>query len=163
MKRPLTITLASLIGAFGNYCSQSAVVDSDRDGGMSSGGPVGEASADLTVPGAGCCTTPVPKFKPLGEVTVANTTKSAIVAVGACREIVIYRITDAVMPSTVTCGGGVASNVVEATFRADASGAFGYVGGGESGRMAVQGSDLQLRWKFAGYVGRVTYQVAGIE
>jgi hypothetical protein len=161
MKRPLTVTLASLIGAFGIYCSQSAVTDGDRDGGASSGGPVGEASADSpTVPSAGCCTTPVPKFKPLGELTVTDTTKSAIVAVGAYREIVIYRVADTKLNGTCI---GPSSGLVEATFRSDASGAFGYVGGGDSGRFAVQGSDLQLRFRSAGCPGSATYQVAGVE
>jgi hypothetical protein len=105
----------------------------------------------------------VPKFKPLGELTVTNTAKSAIVPVGAYREIVIYRVADTPLPNNASCSGGWSSSLVEATFRADASAAFGYVGSGDSGRFAVQGSDLQLRFRYAACAGSATYQVAGVE
>ena len=165
MKHPITITLAALLGAFGIYCTQSVAQNTDKDGGLDAladalaDGPVGEASAD---PASGaCCAVPLPKFKSLGALTVTESTPSAVLAVGAYREIVIYRVS----ATSFTNCGGTSAQFVHPMFRADASSPFGAVNAAESGRITVQGSDLQLRMEETSCApsGSATYQVAAVE
>ena len=172
MRQPFFVTIAALCGALGIYCSQSVVTDgsnASRGGDADAPrGPVPAAQADPPVAGASCCTSPIPKFKPLGQLTVSNVAKSQVLAVGAYREVVLYKLTAS--PAFITSSGlcptsGLIDGFVETTFRPDAASPFGIVPGVTSGRLAVQGSDLQLRWDAgdAGCTGSVTYLVAGVE
>jgi hypothetical protein len=166
MKQPLTITLAALVGAFGIYCTQSIATDSGKQNEASSGhdrarGPVGQANAEPGAAGA-CCSVPVPKFKVLGELTVSFASASAILPVGAYREIVLYHTGE----SPAGCRGST-RNAVKALFRANNSVPFGYVASSNVGRILVQGADLQLSWGVDGSNGcergSATFVVAGVE
>ena len=127
-----------ILGSYFVYCGKEAT--------SPDGGHIRDASADA------CCTAPSQTFTKLAEGDLSSaTTKSAAIAVGGYREVVIY--------SNVN-----SSACMDTAFRPDPGSGFGYTNSGTVGRIQVQGSDLELIFVPSDCsIAQVHYMVAGVQ
>ena len=156
MKRRIFVVVGALLGSVGIYCTQAAVNEAvNPDAGLS---PISSANADPNA-GGSCCAT-APKFTKIGEYTVTPASATEPIAVGKYREVVLYPIGIS-FDNPKVC---YVVQLIHTDFRMDSSSPFAELTASPMGRVAVQGSDLRLRWSEGSTcTGSVKYLVAGVE